>query len=279
MNEKPKLSQRAIDCCESAVQVTMPTAYQDYFRHFAGGGENGYYGGHSSHYGHQPHQYHEDIISRHRAMLAKSLMPTTSSSSAPVEDLEQGILLPSPPPPPPPQLQPFHPQEVHISPSNYTLLPYTNGTTSQTGTSVETPSTSFGRPETGMAATTATATSGGGGSRHSLEHLLQHGHQQGQLCPHHAVHFASAYDVRRSSASYSADNYSSGESSYEAAYRVHTKTSSPPPLFGKLVGTVAKHFLSDERDRKYYADMYSCMPPPIFILTITLVEVSVKLSF
>ncbi|XP_017484149.1 PREDICTED: protein rhomboid-like [Rhagoletis zephyria] len=123
-----------------------------------------------------------------------------------------------------------------------------------------------------MAATTATATSGGGGSRHSLEHLLQHGHQQGQLCPHHAVHFASAYDVRRSSASYSADNYSSGESSYEAAYRVHTKTSSPPPLFGKLVGTVAKHFLSDERDRKYYADMYSCMPPPIFILTITLVE-------
>lgn len=248
MNEKHKLSQ-IIDCCETAVNATMPTAYQDYFRHFAGGE-----GHHANLY--RPHQYHEDIISRHRAILAKSLMPTAEQQQQ-QHDIEQGT--PSMLPPP---------TEVHISPSSYTL-PYT--TTSHTGTTLETPSTSFGRPEE-RAATTITATD----SRHSLEHLLRHPGQQQhlhhELCPHHAVHFASAYDVRSSSYS---DNCSSGDSSYEASYRVHTKTSSPPPFFNKVVGTVAKHFLSDERDRKYYADMYSCMPPPIFILTITLVEVSV----
>ena len=48
--------------------------------------------------------------------------------------------------------------------------------------------------------------------------------------------------------------------------------SSMKKIFNKMTRTVAKHFLDDERDRKYYADMYSCMPPPFFILTITLVE-------
>lgn len=55
----------------------------------------------------------------------------------------------------------------------------------------------------------------------------------------------------------------------------NSSASSPliPPILDKMIKTVAKHFLDDERDRKYYADMYSCMPPPFFILTITLVEV------
>lgn len=32
--------------------------------------------------------------------------------------------------------------------------------------------------------------------------------------------------------------------------------------------------LPEERDRKYYADNYSCCPPPIFVIFVTLVEVS-----
>ena len=43
-------------------------------------------------------------------------------------------------------------------------------------------------------------------------------------------------------------------------------------MLSRATYTIARHFLPDERDRKYYADMYTCLPPPFFILTITLVE-------
>lgn len=36
---------------------------------------------------------------------------------------------------------------------------------------------------------------------------------------------------------------------------------------------IADEFLTDERDRKYYADHYRCIPPPLFIISITLIEV------
>lgn len=42
-----------------------------------------------------------------------------------------------------------------------------------------------------------------------------------------------------------------------------------------MVRIIAEEFLTDERDRKYYADHYTCCPPPLFIIIITLVEVSV----
>lgn len=45
-----------------------------------------------------------------------------------------------------------------------------------------------------------------------------------------------------------------------------------PPFFGKMVRAVAKEFLADERDRKYYADNYTCCPPPLFVILVTLVE-------
>jgi hypothetical protein len=48
-----------------------------------------------------------------------------------------------------------------------------------------------------------------------------------------------------------------------------------PLCFDKMVKAIAHHFLHDDRDRKYYADSYSCRPPPLFILIITLIEVSV----
>ncbi|KAF7265680.1 hypothetical protein GWI33_020764 [Rhynchophorus ferrugineus] len=47
-----------------------------------------------------------------------------------------------------------------------------------------------------------------------------------------------------------------------------------PPLFRRMVTTVAMQFLTDDRDRKYYADNYTCCPPPLFIIIITLIELA-----
>lgn len=41
----------------------------------------------------------------------------------------------------------------------------------------------------------------------------------------------------------------------------------------RMVHLIADEFLTEERDRKYYADNYTCYPPPFFILFITVVEV------
>ncbi|GFG30474.1 hypothetical protein Cfor_12783, partial [Coptotermes formosanus] len=45
-----------------------------------------------------------------------------------------------------------------------------------------------------------------------------------------------------------------------------------PPVFRRMVRIIADEFLTEERDRKYYADHYTCCPPPLFILLITLIE-------
>ncbi|KAG5306921.1 RHBL3 protein, partial [Acromyrmex insinuator] len=42
----------------------------------------------------------------------------------------------------------------------------------------------------------------------------------------------------------------------------------------EMVRMIGDEFLTEERDRKYYADHYTCCPPPLFIILITLVEVS-----
>lgn len=41
----------------------------------------------------------------------------------------------------------------------------------------------------------------------------------------------------------------------------------------RMVHVIAMEVLPEERDRKYYADSYSCCPPPLFILLITIIEV------
>lgn len=41
-----------------------------------------------------------------------------------------------------------------------------------------------------------------------------------------------------------------------------------------MVHVIAMEVLPEERDRKYYADNYSCCPPPLFVIFVTLVEVS-----
>ncbi|XP_037933262.1 rhomboid-related protein 3-like [Teleopsis dalmanni] len=47
-----------------------------------------------------------------------------------------------------------------------------------------------------------------------------------------------------------------------------------PPFFKKMVHVIAMEVLPEERDRKYYADRYSCCPPPFFIVLMTFIEVS-----
>lgn len=42
-----------------------------------------------------------------------------------------------------------------------------------------------------------------------------------------------------------------------------------------MVHVIAMEVLPEERDRKYYADSYSCCPPPLFILLITIIEVRI----
>ncbi|CAL4114189.1 unnamed protein product, partial [Meganyctiphanes norvegica] len=45
--------------------------------------------------------------------------------------------------------------------------------------------------------------------------------------------------------------------------------------FKKMVHVIANEFLTEERDRKYYADNYKCWPPPFFIIAITLIQICV----
>lgn len=45
-----------------------------------------------------------------------------------------------------------------------------------------------------------------------------------------------------------------------------------PPFFKKMVHVIAMEVLPDERDRKFYADKYSCCPPPLFIILMTFIE-------
>uniref|UniRef100_A0A1B0AVN2 rhomboid protease n=1 Tax=Glossina palpalis gambiensis TaxID=67801 RepID=A0A1B0AVN2_9MUSC len=47
-----------------------------------------------------------------------------------------------------------------------------------------------------------------------------------------------------------------------------------PPLFQRMLHVIALELLPDERDRKYYADRYTCCPPPWFIVFITVIELS-----
>ena len=49
----------------------------------------------------------------------------------------------------------------------------------------------------------------------------------------------------------------------------------PDTCFRRMVRRLAKDFLTDEADRRYYADRYTCCPPPLFVPIITLLEVRV----
>ncbi|KAL7643974.1 UNVERIFIED_CONTAM: hypothetical protein RMT77_005987 [Armadillidium vulgare] len=48
-----------------------------------------------------------------------------------------------------------------------------------------------------------------------------------------------------------------------------------PTLFHRMVRLIADEFLTEERDRKYYADHYRCWPPPFFIVLVTLLQLFV----
>lgn len=49
--------------------------------------------------------------------------------------------------------------------------------------------------------------------------------------------------------------------------------------FHRMVRLIADEFLTEERDRKYYADHYRCWPPPLFVIAVTLVQVSIFLRY
>lgn len=46
-------------------------------------------------------------------------------------------------------------------------------------------------------------------------------------------------------------------------------------LLPRMVHVIAMEVLPEERDRKYYADNYSCCPPPLFVILVTFVEVCI----
>ncbi|XP_022656448.1 uncharacterized protein LOC111272254 isoform X2 [Varroa jacobsoni] len=45
-------------------------------------------------------------------------------------------------------------------------------------------------------------------------------------------------------------------------------------LFSKMVNLIGGEFLPEDRDRKYYADSYTCCPPPLFILFVTICQIA-----
>ena len=47
-------------------------------------------------------------------------------------------------------------------------------------------------------------------------------------------------------------------------------------LFRVMVRRITKDFLVNECDRQFYADHYTCSPPPLFIPCVTLIEVNMK---
>jgi len=55
----------------------------------------------------------------------------------------------------------------------------------------------------------------------------------------------------------------------EDDFHLITKPASP---FQRMVKLVAEEYLTEDRDRKYYADHYRCCPPPLFIISVTLLE-------
>jgi rhomboid-related protein 1/2/3 len=50
-------------------------------------------------------------------------------------------------------------------------------------------------------------------------------------------------------------------------------------LFKKMVTKVSDNYLTEQWERKYYADQYTCCPPPLFIPIISLIQVSIFLLY
>lgn len=53
-----------------------------------------------------------------------------------------------------------------------------------------------------------------------------------------------------------------------------TSTGRRQTVFQRMVRWVAKQYLTDDAERQYYADRYTCWPPPLFIPLISVLEVS-----
>lgn len=50
-------------------------------------------------------------------------------------------------------------------------------------------------------------------------------------------------------------------------------------LFNQMVNTVSNNYLTESWERKYYADRYTCCPPPVFITMVSLLQVLVFIVY
>ena len=50
-------------------------------------------------------------------------------------------------------------------------------------------------------------------------------------------------------------------------------------IFKTMVKKIGDNFLTESWERKYYSEKYSCWPPPLFILTISLIQIIVFLYY
>ncbi|GFO39258.1 rhomboid-like protein [Plakobranchus ocellatus] len=64
-----------------------------------------------------------------------------------------------------------------------------------------------------------------------------------------------------------------GDSAYLTCFQRMLGDSAYLTCFQRMVRRVAKEYLTDEMDRQFYADRYTCFPPPMFIPLITLLEI------
>lgn len=103
---------------------------------------------------------------------------------------------------------------------------------------------------------------------------IWHDQHRGNCCQRHGLQSGSAATTPGRGYAVCGASESSGASPWWSG-RPTTSTGSRAGsggLFGTMVRAIATEFLPDGRDRKYYADHYTCRPPPLFVFIVTLIE-------
>lgn len=235
MTEKPRLNE-LLNCLKKPNTMAVRYANEHSFYPF----------GSAAHDLYRSHQYHEDVINRHRTLLAQQQQQSQQHYHA---QQQQAFVVPPPPPMTATTLAgPSTDSELCPSMSSYTIQTPTNVHTIGTPTTPTT--TVYGH----VGSTEIGSTSGGMSSEHQL--CLHHQHQQ----HHHSL------------LQMPADGCFPSDDIYHATLSKVQSPSRSGRLFNKMTRTVGRYFLPNEVNRKYYADVYTCLPPPFFILSITLIE-------
>lgn len=229
---------------------------------------------------HHHHRHHDDLINRHRNQNLQKMFPPIIDQYSPTNNFQQQPATTAPLNDAINQfdLENFSPLNgidnnsislpIYSYPNGFLPpLPIVNNTAIQTATT--TPTSSSNNPSSASASSTNGSRSNSNeiqifpmiSSTHSYSPIgsIYSNYQN----PHHHHHY----------------HNHNGSSIPEPTILVSKDGNEKRPLpkvFNKMIRTVARHFLDDDGDRKYYSNMYSCMPPPFFILTITLIEVFIE---